>query len=152
MKTQIKLTKSLIIMCGLLFATILISWQTTQRNQDKQQDNHWEAPKSADTIKNPLASNVYQTQIGKKLFEKQCVSCHGVEGKGNGQFAPSLNPKPADLTSKQTQSHTDGALYWKIMTGMSPMPSYEYAHKLDHNQCWQLINYIRELGKKQTTK
>lgn len=115
--------------------------------QPTQQNHHWEAPKWADTIKNPLAGNSYQTQIGKKLFDKQCAMCHGTEGKGNGYLAPGLKPKPSDLTSTHNQSHSDGALYWKIMTGMSPMPSYENAHKTDHNQCWQLINYIRELGK-----
>lgn len=134
-----------ILILFILLGIILFS--AMQPSQQKQQNHHWEAPKSADTIKNPLAGNSYQTQIGKKLFEKQCVMCHGAEGKGNGTLAPGLSPKPADLTSKQTQSHTDGALYWKIMNGMSPMPSYEYAHKADHNQCWQLINYIRELGK-----
>lgn len=141
MKIGIKKMSYFLLLASFLGILIFSSMQTTQQN------HHWEAPKSADTIKNPLEGNYAATQKGKTLFEKQCAMCHGKEGKGNGTLAPGLNPKPSDLTSKHNQSHTDGALYWKIMTGMSPMPSYENAHKLDHNQCWQLINYIRELDK-----
>ena len=37
---------------------------------------------------------------GKSLFDKNCVSCHGAGGKGDGVAAASLNPKPKDLTDK----------------------------------------------------
>ena len=37
---------------------------------------------------------------GKGLFEKNCASCHGAGGKGDGVAAASLNPKPKDLTDK----------------------------------------------------
>lgn len=112
-----------------------------------QEMKHWEAPKSADSQKNPFMGNIAATLKGKTLFEKQCVMCHGSKGKGNGSAAVDFKPQPSDLTAKMTQSHTDGALYWKIMHGNSPMPSFKEAHKTNHNQCWQLINYIRELGK-----
>ena len=107
----------------------------------------WEAPKSADARKNPLKGNIAATMKGKALFEKQCAMCHGSKVKGNGPAGADLKPKPTDLTAKMTQSHTDGALYWKIMNGNSPMPAWKEVHKADHNQCWQLINYIRTLGK-----
>jgi mono/diheme cytochrome c family protein len=113
---------------------------------------HWESPKSADLIKNPLKGNITATQKGKILFENQCVACHGSKGKGDGPGSVALEVRPADLTSEMTQSHTDGALYWKIMKGNKPMPSFKEAHKVDHNQCWQLIDYIRELGSAQNKK
>ena len=37
------------------------------------------------------------------------------------------------------QTQTDGALYWMITTGRSPMPSYKAA--LTDNQRWELVNY-----------
>jgi mono/diheme cytochrome c family protein len=112
-----------------------------------QKQDMWDAPKSADARKNPFKGNIAATLKGKALFEKQCVMCHGSKGKGNGSAAADLKPTPTDLTANMTQSHTDGALYWKIMNGNSPMPSWKEVHKTDHNQCWQLINYIRTLGK-----
>ena len=35
---------------------------------------------------------------GKKLFETNCVSCHGDGGKGDGIASASLNPKPRNFT------------------------------------------------------
>jgi len=37
---------------------------------------------------------------GKSLFDKNCVSCHGAGGKGDGVAAAALNPKPKDLSDK----------------------------------------------------
>jgi len=35
---------------------------------------------------------------GQALFAENCVQCHGTSGKGNGPWAGSFNPAPADLT------------------------------------------------------
>jgi mono/diheme cytochrome c family protein len=132
----------------IIFTAIIITGSIILTSCIQQQDKkHWEAPESAVAQKNPFAENIAATQKGKILFENQCIMCHGSKGKGDGPVAASLNPKPADLTAEMTQSHTDGALYWKIMQGSTPMPSFKEAHKTDHDQCWQLINYISELGK-----
>jgi mono/diheme cytochrome c family protein len=48
-------------------------------------------------VSNGFAGDVTK---GKGLFEKNCASCHGAGGKGDGVAAASLNPKPRDLTDK----------------------------------------------------
>lgn len=35
---------------------------------------------------------------GRQAFFRYCSSCHGYDGRGNGEVAASLTPKPADLT------------------------------------------------------
>lgn len=35
---------------------------------------------------------------GRKIFEVNCVACHGATGKGDGAAAVALNPKPRDFT------------------------------------------------------
>jgi len=37
--------------------------------------------------------------IGKMEFQKNCASCHGLTGKGDGPFVEFLRQKPADLTT-----------------------------------------------------
>lgn len=39
-----------------------------------------------------------QQQIGKGLYRRYCVGCHGAQGDGNGENAPYLDPKPRDFT------------------------------------------------------
>ena len=113
--------------------------------QNPQQKNDWLAPKSADTLKNPLVNNYNATMQGKILFEKKCVSCHGDKGKGDGVAGIALNPHPHDLTSAMVQKQTDGALFWKITYGKSPMATYQVI--LTNDQRWHLVNYMRQLGK-----
>ena len=36
---------------------------------------------------------------GAVFYAQNCVSCHGVEGRGNGPLAAGLRPAPADLTT-----------------------------------------------------
>jgi mono/diheme cytochrome c family protein len=43
---------------------------------------------------------------GKTMHKQYCASCHGLDGKGRGPAAPSLNTRPADLTT--LAKHHDG--------------------------------------------
>lgn len=106
----------------------------------------WKAPTYADKLKNPLVADAKATKDGKNLFTTNCASCHGDKGDGNGPASATINPKPKNLTSKQVQEQTDGALYWKITTGKQPMISWQSA--LSEKQRWSLVNYVRQLGKK----
>lgn len=106
----------------------------------------WVAPASASQIKNPFAGNADATKAGKKLYTSYCAVCHGDTGKGDGVAAVALNPKPAKFASESVQSQSDGTLFWKMTEGRAPMASYKDV--LKEEQRWQLVNYIRELGKK----
>lgn len=37
--------------------------------------------------------------LGKSAYGAHCAACHGIDAKGNGEFADLLNVKPADLTT-----------------------------------------------------
>ncbi len=41
---------------------------------------------------------------GNDLFHKNCASCHGNAGKGDGPAAVALKPKPRDLSDKAFMS------------------------------------------------
>src|ERR1700751_814590 len=43
------------------------------------------------TVKNPWISTPELIAHGKELFSVQCVSCHGVDGKGDGPAAAALS-------------------------------------------------------------
>ena len=40
---------------------------------------------------------------GKKLFEQNCVTCHGPRGDGKGQLGAALKPPPTDFTQSLKQ-------------------------------------------------
>lgn len=106
------------------------------------QPEEWKAPPEAGKLANPFKGGAEE---GKKLFIQMCVTCHGNLGKGDGDAGESLTPRPTDLTSQKVQAQSDGVIFWKINKGRSPMAPYEYVFK--EEQRWQLVNYIRKLGK-----
>jgi mono/diheme cytochrome c family protein len=53
------------------------------------------------------AGFTYAEGQGRQLFRHYCATCHGDDGKGDGQNASMLNPVPADFTSlKRLQEPT----------------------------------------------
>jgi len=110
-----------------------------------QQNKPWVAPKDAESVTNPVASNSAMLKDARKLYVSTCAPCHGEKGKGDGPAAVALNPKPADHTSDAVQRQTDGALFWMISTGRNSMPAYKAV--LTETQRWQLIDYIRTFAK-----
>lgn len=106
---------------------------------------NWDAPESADTLVNPVKNDARATASGKKLFNSLCYVCHGMKGKGDGMAGAGLKPKPSNLSSEPVQSQTDGAIFWKITEGRSPMPSYKTS--IPENKRWEIVNYIRTLKK-----
>lgn len=132
------------MMGGYMMGRGYMSGQNGSKNNIDKNGN-WVAPSSANNLTNPLQDIARASREGENIFNQQCFTCHGTDGKGDGPAAVSLNPKPANLTSARVQNQSDGAIFWKITNGNSPMPSFKYA--LTKDQRWELVDYIRELGK-----
>jgi mono/diheme cytochrome c family protein len=42
---------------------------------------------------------------GKQMYASYCAPCHGVDGRGNGNYAPALKAHPTDLTVLTKTNH-----------------------------------------------
>jgi mono/diheme cytochrome c family protein len=109
----------------------------------------WVAPSRAAKKKNPVVLDENSLAKGKVLYIKECLSCHGPTGKGDGPGAKDLEVKPHDLSAPKLREQTDGALFWKITEGRKPMPGY--AQTFSDEDRWHLVNYIRSLVPKDQT-
>jgi len=103
------------------------------------------APASADAKVNPLKGDAAATTEGGKIYQANCAICHGAKGMGDGVAAAGLSKPPANHSSAAVQKLSDGAIFWKITEGNSPMPAYKTVYS--ETQRWQLVNYIRTLAK-----
>jgi len=112
-------------------------------------DSEWKAPARAARKQNPVGSNEQTIAEGKQLFTKQCLSCHGPAGKGDGPAAKDLEKKPGNLSDPKLWEQTDGALFWKITEGRKPMPTFEKI--LTEDERWRVINFVRTLAPKPST-
>ena len=110
------------------------------------QSKPWPVPATALTTKNPLVVDASIIKSGKTLYLSYCAPCHGNSGKGDGIAAAALTTKPANHTSPIIQAEPDGSLFFKITEGRTPMPKYKTV--LTDAQRWELVSYIKTLGKK----
>jgi cytochrome c6 len=84
------------------------------------------------------------SDAGKAVFEKSCVSCHGKDGKGNPAMAKVLGEKGLDLTSKEATQKSDEQLLKVIAEGAGKMPAQKTLSKDDQKQ---VLSYVRSLAK-----
>jgi len=91
---------------------------------------------------------------GKQIYNKQCAACHGLEGRGDGEAAYLLYPKPRDFVAARyrqvstwEQVATDQDLFNTITRGMpgSAMPSWDH---FPETQRWALVHYIKSFAEK----
>lgn len=116
--------------------------------QSAEAQRSWKAPQEARTEKNPVSITSSSIAQGKSLYFQYCVDCHGAKGRGDGSLAGSLSRKPADLTSASASTLTEGEIFWRISNGDDVMPSFEKTFPLSQEERWQLVNFLRTLGKK----
>ena len=102
-------------------------------------------PENQKNMKNPVAKSDASTKAGKALYNKNCASCHGKTGLGDGVKARALKTFPGDFSKAEFQNQTDGEHFYKTKTGRGEMPKYE--GKLADNDIWNFVNYMRTFKK-----
>jgi mono/diheme cytochrome c family protein len=93
----------------------------------------------------------YTESLGRHLFVQYCVTCHGDEGKGDGQNASNLSPPPPDMTASQNMQ--DATYIRKVIAegsaGMGRAPlSPPWGRTLSGQQMDDLVAYCQSLSRK----
>jgi mono/diheme cytochrome c family protein len=122
-------------------AIIALSMSAVAQNKAKP----WDVPANFKSMKNPVAANDASTKAGMALYNKNCASCHGKAGLGDGVKARSLKTFPGDFSKPEYQNQSDGEHFYKTKTGRGEMPKFE--GKLTDNDIWNVVNYMRTFKK-----
>ena len=93
-----------------------------------------------------LSSSPDQLDQGAALYQENCVSCHGDQGRGDGPQAANLATRPQDFTNLEYMAEQSSEnLFQTIAQGISPdMPAYQ--GQLSESERWQLTAYLRSLA------
>ncbi len=86
-------------------------------------------------------------KLGRQLFLDNCFSCHGAEGKGDGDAGSALDPQPANLTLPANYKFGSGSLavfrtvkYGVEGTGMAP-----WEGRMTDEECWKVVDYVKSI-------
>lgn len=101
-------------------------------------------PPDPATLQNPIPPSTESVALGARLYRQNCAVCHGPEGRGDGPAAPSLVPRPADLTV-HAPMHTDGELFWWITNGLPGTAMPAFRGRLTEEERWHIVNFLRSL-------
>jgi mono/diheme cytochrome c family protein len=105
-------------------------------------------PSNYRSLQNPYGASSENIRAGMNHFADHCAICHGNDGSGDTPTGRGLYPKPPDMRTAETQSKSDGELYYTIENGvrLSGMPAFggEKAHGGDADS-WKLVLFIRHL-------
>lgn len=80
---------------------------------------------------------------GRRLYEQDCVQCHGIGGKGSSTVAAMFNLPPAtlDLSRRSVKECSPESLARDLKGGKQPMPEIQRA--LSREDICALLEYLR---------
>lgn len=84
---------------------------------------------------------------GRVIYQRHCADCHGPEGRGDGQQATSLSPRPGNLISAQTSAKSDQELLKTIANGRPRTAMVGWEDRLSPEDQAAVLAYIRSLVK-----
>jgi mono/diheme cytochrome c family protein len=80
-------------------------------------------------------------------FADHCANCHANDGSGKTTIGQNVFPKAPDLRLRETQSMTDGGIFFVIHNGIrfTGMPAFGEGNPEEDLESWKLVHFIRHL-------
>lgn len=151
------LKAALFILAVLILVVGLGAWLILQRGFSAREEpsrlEAWLAsnarrlatPSDARSLENPFAATQDNIAEAQRHFVEHCSACHGLDGSGNTTFGRNMYPKAPDLRVHETQSLTDGELYYIISNGVRFTGMPGFGGDESSEEIWKLVLFVRRL-------
>jgi len=83
-----------------------------------RQIRHLAIPNEQRNVVNPIPVSAKVLKKARAHFADHCASCHANDGSGKTPIGGNVYPKAPDWKSPDTQSMSDGELFWVIHNGI----------------------------------
>ena len=108
-------------------------------------------PRSARRAENPVKLSQEVLDDARAHFADHCAACHANDGSGQTEIGQNLYPKAPDMRLAETQSLSDGELFYIIHNGIrfTGMPAWGPGKAEEDEDSWKLVHFIRRLPQMQ---
>jgi mono/diheme cytochrome c family protein len=96
---------------------------------------------------NPVAMTPEILADARAHFADHCATCHANDGSGKTPIGKNVYPKAPDLRLRDTQSMSDGEIFFVIHNGIrfTGMPAFGEGNPDEDFDSWKLVHFIRLL-------
>ena len=93
-----------------------------------------------------LSSEQLSLEVGRRIYERECVLCHGKDGRAQTEAARVLRPRPHDLADPIEMARVDdGRMYSSIKLGRRATGMAGWGELLSPAEIIDLMRYVRTL-------
>ena len=93
-----------------------------------------------------LPTRSLDVAAGRALYERNCASCHGAFGKGDGPAALGMTPAPPPLGDPTAMADVTPALLFRVISvGIAGTPMVGWGDRLAADQRWDIVAYLHAL-------
>ena len=83
---------------------------------------------------------------GRAIYQKDCASCHGERGLGDGPAGAGIHPAPPAIGSAALMKTVSPAMMYRITSvGIAGTPMVSFATTLTPEQRWNVVAYVNSL-------
>jgi cytochrome c oxidase cbb3-type subunit II len=107
---------------------------------------HAQVPRVWLEMPNPYPATAADLARGEKVYQDQCLGCHGPVGDGEGRAKPYLDPPPLNFTELRNHlidgKYLGGLFYYQIMNGITGTAMPYFKRDLESEKIWDVSNYV----------
>jgi mono/diheme cytochrome c family protein len=92
-----------------------------------------------------MATTPGPSEVGRAVYQARCLECHGVQGRGDGEKATFLSPRPGNLVSAATSAKSDRDLLRTIRDGKPRTAMPAWKDILTEEEMQEVLRYVRSL-------
>jgi len=99
-------------------------------------------PEGWRTIPNPYPTTDASLARGRKIYQDNCLGCHGPVGDGMGPAQPWIYPPPLNFTILKDRGISGGILYYHIMNGITGTAMPYFKRELESQKIWEVGDFV----------
>lgn len=99
-------------------------------------------PEGWRNIPNPYPTTAAGLARGRKIYQDNCIGCHGPVGDGMGPAQPWIYPPPYNFTILKNRQISGGILYYHIMNGITGSAMPYFKRELESQKIWEVGDFV----------